>query len=93
MSKQLVQELEASRIWALLAYEGNFNLIDKLHNAEIKEPGYLTIIVPDEGFSPNDEVHNLIIDWLKGRKYINLINIRKEIFELKQARSWVKGKL
>ena len=91
MLKSMFYELEVSRIWSLLTYEGNFELIDKLHKAEIKEPGYLTIVVPEEGFSPDDEVHNLVIDWLKMHKYINVLNTRKEIYELEQSRSWLRG--
>jgi len=93
MLKAMLHELEVSRIWNLLTYEGNFELIDKLHKAEIKEPGYLTIVVPEEGFSPDDEVHNLVIDWLKAHKYINVLNTRKEIYELEQSRSWLRGTL
>lgn len=93
MLKSMFYELEVSRIWSLLTYEGNFELIDKLHKAEIKEPGYLTIVVPEEGFSPDDEVHNLVIDWLKMHKYINVLNTRKEIYELEQSRSWLQRNL
>ena len=84
-------ELEVSRIWTLLASEGNFKLIDRLHKAEAKEPGYLSVVVPEEGFSPDDEVHNHVIDWLKAHKYINVLNTRKEIYELEQSRSWLRG--
>lgn len=90
LMKKILQEIEVSRIWTRLAMEGNYSLIDRLHKAETKEPGYTTIIVPDEGFSPDDDVHNSIIDWLKARKYINIINVRKEVYELEKSRSWVK---
>jgi hypothetical protein len=77
-------------MWTLLASEGNFNLIDKLHKAEMKEPGYLTVIVPEKGFSPDDDVHNSVIDWLKAHRYINVLNTRRVIFELEQSRSWLR---
>lgn len=89
----LFYELEVSRIWTLLASEGNFKLIDRLHKAEAREPGYLTVVVPEDGFSPDDEVHNLVIDWLKAHKHINVLNTRKEIYELEQSRSWLRGVL
>jgi hypothetical protein len=91
MLKAMLHELEVSRIWNLLTYEGNFELIDKLHKAEMKEPGYLTVVVPEEGFSRDDEVHNLVIDWLKAHRFINVLNTRKEIYELEQSRSWLRG--
>jgi hypothetical protein len=44
-------------------------------------------------FSPDDEIHNMVMDWLKAHKYLNVLNTRKEIFNLEQSRSWLRGVL
>jgi hypothetical protein len=61
-------------IQAFLIQEGNFPLIDKLHRAECREPGYGTIAVPKQGFSENDYIHNSVLEWLKERPYIHVFN-------------------
>ena len=52
-------------IWIALALEGNSDLIKLLHRVENKEPGYGTVIIPKEGFSFDDDIHNAVLDWLK----------------------------
>lgn len=78
-----IQEL-GSKIHACLVLESNFELIDRLHRIENKEGGYGTIVVPKEGFSENDEVHNLILDWLNAQN-INILNVQHEIANLEYA--------
>jgi hypothetical protein len=74
----------AARIHILLTLEGNFALIKKLHRIERKELGYGTIVVPAEGFSEDDDVHNLIIDWLN-LLGVNIFNVQNEIANLELA--------
>lgn len=61
-------------LWAVLALEGNFDLINKLRMAEAREPGFGTIVVTEKGFSENDVTHNLVLDWLKERN-INIVDV------------------
>lgn len=54
-------------IWVALTIEGNSDLIKLLHRIENKEPGYGTVIIPKHGFSFDDDIHNAVLDWLKGK--------------------------
>lgn len=74
----------AARIHVMLALEGNFELIQKLARIERKESGYDVIVVPKEGFSENDDVHNLILDWLK-LQGVCVMNVQKVIANLELA--------
>jgi len=77
-------------IWAVLALEGNFNLINKLHRVERKEGGFGTIAVPREGFSQNDQTHNMVMKWLREHG-VNILNPVHEIANLEYAlRGWVE---
>lgn len=71
-------------IWTALALEGNNELLRKLHRIENKEPGFGTVIVPRYGFSQNDETHNMILRWLKG-KGVNVWSPLNEIANLEYA--------
>lgn len=71
-------------LWERLAEEGNFELIEKLRRVEKREPGYGTIVVPYEGFSEDDETHNLVLDWLEEHR-VNILNIGLERARLEQA--------
>lgn len=73
-----------SELWEVLAQEGKFELIDRLRRVEMGEDGYHTIVVPKKGFSENDKTHNLVLDWLEEHR-VNVMNIRKEVFILKEA--------
>ena len=73
-----------NRLWDLLAAEGNFDLINKLQHVELEEDGFRTIIIPDIGFSDNDETHNLVVEWLKGRCRA-VYNVGCEIERLKRS--------
>lgn len=79
-------------LWAALASEGKFELIERLRRALLREPGYGTIVVTKEGFSENDHTHNLVIRWLKAHK-IHTMNVIYEVEHLKMAAaSFRKGK-
>lgn len=74
----------SSQIHVMLVLEGNFDLINKLHRIERKESGYGTIVVPKQGFSKNDDAHNLILDWLHAQN-VNVLNVQNEIANLEYA--------
>ena len=73
-----------SDIWGSLVFEGNHDLIRKLHRVEKDEPGFGTIVVPREGFSSNDETHNMVIRWLKSHN-VNILNPFNEEANLEYA--------
>ena len=60
--KQQQQKFHSIILWQALVLDGKFHLFQKLHNAENHFAGYNTIIVPIEGFSENDNVHNMVLD-------------------------------
>jgi hypothetical protein len=71
-------------LWERLAEEGNFELIEKLRRVEKGELGYGTIVVPHDGFSEEDETHNLVLDWLEEHG-VNILNVGLEKARLEQA--------
>jgi hypothetical protein len=77
-----------NELWERLVEEQNFELIDRLHKMENKVPGYTSIVITQNGFSTNDKTHNMVIQWIKRHRYINLVNPRKIISELNNSRSW-----
>lgn len=60
-------------LWDRLVAEGKFDLIERLQRAERGEPGFRTIVVPEEGFSVVDETHNEVLRWLMAHR-INVCN-------------------
>lgn len=71
-------------LWEALWLNGDYALLEKLRKAEINFPGFGTLIVPKEGFSPCNWIHNLVIDWCKIHK-IHLLNVAIEIAKLELA--------
>jgi hypothetical protein len=71
-------------VWLDLLFENNFSLIDKLHHVENKDSGFGTVIVPEQGFSQNDVIHNKVLEWLKKKK-VNVINPPLIIERLKRT--------
>jgi hypothetical protein len=71
-------------VWLDLLFENNFSLIDKLHHVENKDAGFGTVIVPEQGFSQNDIIHNKVLEWLKKKK-VNVINPPLIIERLKRT--------
>jgi len=71
-------------IWRTLASESKFDIIEKLKRIERNESGYSTIIVPKNGFSENEETHELILEWLE-EKHVNVVSVEKEIRDLNDA--------
>lgn len=79
-------------LWAALASEGRFELIERLRKALLRMPGYGTIVVTREGFSESDRTHNLVIRWLKAHR-IHTMNVIYEVEHLKMAAaSFRKGR-
>jgi hypothetical protein len=76
-------------LWEALVLDGNFSLIQKLHSAEINFPGYATIVVPFGGFSDNDRIHNMVLDWCK-EHHIRTFNVNRHIALLEQSQTWAK---
>ena len=56
---------DVSELWTRLALEGRHTLLNKLRRAEHREPGFGTIVVTKEGFSDDDETHNLVLKFLR----------------------------
>ena len=71
-------------IWVALAIEGNSKLIKLLHRIEKNEPGFGTVIVPRAGFSSDDDLHNAVLGWLKG-KGVNVWSPQNETAGLEYA--------
>jgi hypothetical protein len=71
-------------VWLDLLFENNFSLINKLHHVENKVSGFGTVIVPEQGFSQNDIIHNKVLEWLKKKK-VNVINPPLIIERLKRT--------
>ena len=66
-------KVETQDVWNSLISDGNLELIERLRHVEIKTPGFSTIVVPQQGFSPQDETHNKVLDWLHQRD-VNVVN-------------------
>lgn len=71
-------------IWVALTLEGNSELIKLLHRVEKKEPGYGSVIVPQTGFSSDNDIHNAVLTWLKA-KGVNVWSPENEIAGLEYA--------
>jgi len=76
--------MSISELWSRLALEGNHILISTLRRAERHEPGYGTIIVKREGFSPDDDTHNMVLDFLR-QHGVNILNPGVEIAKIRSA--------
>jgi len=70
--------------WLALAEEGNFDLIGKLKCAVDGEGGFGTIVVDEKGFSPNDDTHNAVRQFLR-EKNVNVVNVPSLIGNLEVA--------
>ena len=66
--------MSIQNLWGRLAGEGNLELLSRLNRIEKREAGYGTVVVPKEGFSDNDDTHNMVLDWLEARG-VNVLNI------------------
>jgi hypothetical protein len=51
-------------LWTRLTLENNHALINQLSRVERHEPGFSTIVIPKNGFSPDDTTHNMVIDFI-----------------------------
>ncbi len=71
-------------VWIALTFEGNTDLIKLLNRVERKEEGYGTVIIPQAGFSSDDDVHNAVLQWLKG-KGVNVYSPHNEQASLEYA--------
>jgi hypothetical protein len=68
-------------VWDILAAENNHDLINKLRRCERREPGYETILIPDDGWSKNDDTNDAIMTWLRLHD-IHVYSASQEIKEL-----------
>ena len=67
------EHFKSDDLWDILWLDGKFDLIRTLRYIELKEVH--AIVVPADGFSENDHVHNLVLKWLRQRK-VNIVNPR-----------------
>jgi hypothetical protein len=67
--------------YAYLLLERRDDTISKLFEVENNTPGFSVIIIKNEGFSNNNEVHNLVVDYFK-KKNVELISISAETKKL-----------
>jgi len=80
-------EYTPQTVWDMLAAEGNLSLIERLKMVEQRYPGYGTMVVPEEGYSDDDDTHNAVIDWLRAHD-VNVLNTRTTIARLEKACIW-----
>jgi len=71
-------------LWQTLIEDGRNELVTLLQHVENREPGYGSIIVPNNGFSDSDTIHNMVLDWLHERD-INVVNVAHEITCLERS--------
>lgn len=76
--------MDVAELWTRLALEGRFDLMNILRRAEQHEPGFCTIVVKNEGFSDDDETHNLVLRFLKENE-ISIFNPGLEATRLELA--------
>jgi len=74
---------DIAECWSEIALE-NPDLLGKLHQVEMKTPGFSTVVVPSQGFSENDDVHNSVISFLRANR-VTLLNPAREEYELSRA--------
>lgn len=78
------ESIPPEALWDHLAAQGHLTLLEKLHHVEQGAPGYGTIVVPKEGFSEDDSIHNAVLDWLHTHN-VNVLNVSNEISNLHLA--------
>jgi hypothetical protein len=73
-------------IWCRLAIANEIDLICLLRKVETREKGYSTIIIPDNGFTKDKELNDMIIQWLKSQN-VNTppYNSKQEVKELTES--------
>lgn len=71
-----------SMLWNTLVEAQEFALLERLR--EIEKQGYGTIIMPSKGFSKDDTINNMVIDWLR-LKDILVYSPESEIMEAERA--------
>lgn len=81
MSDEVVQIL-GEGLWEILAENMEWDLLDRLV-ASVKYD-YRVMIIPKCGFSRNDEIHNMVITWLRARGVL-MWNVENEIVALRHA--------
>lgn len=69
-------------LWQEMVENGEFVLLEKLNAVE--KHNFETVVVPHGGFSRNDRIHNMTIDWLK-MKGCFVLDVGREILELTNA--------
>jgi len=77
-------QADVSELWTRLALEGRHALLNKLRRAERREPGFGTIVVKKEGFSDDDETHNLVLKFLR-QSSVCVFNPGLEVTRLERA--------
>lgn len=69
-------------LWEMLTEAGEWKLLETLH--DFLKHSRTVMIMPRGGFSTNDEIHNMVITWLRA-KGVLLFNPRNEIMMLENS--------
>ena len=77
-------KISTEKLWELLVEDGKHDLVKILQHVENKDIGYGSIVMPAQGFSEDDNIHNMVLDWLLERN-INIVNVGHEIACLKRS--------
>lgn len=82
--EDITLQITTNMLWKLLVEHGEHELLHKLNVIEKYNIG--SVIVPSgaKGFSHRDDIHNMVVRWLK-LKGINVWNPENEVIELERA--------
>jgi hypothetical protein len=82
--EDITLQVTTNMLWKLLVEHGEHELLYKLNVIEKYNIG--SVIVPSgvKGFSYRDDIHNMVVRWLK-LKGINVWNPENEAIELERA--------
>jgi len=82
--EDITLEITTKLLWKTLVEHGEHELLHKLNVIEKNDIGSVIIPSGAKGFSHHDDIHNLVIDWLK-LKGINVWSPENEILALERA--------
>lgn len=82
--EDITLEVTARLLWKMLVENDEHQLLYKLNIMEKYNIGSMIIPSGAKGFSYDNEIHNLVIEWLK-LKGINVWNPENEIIKLEEV--------
>ena len=85
--EDITLKITTNMLWKLLVEYGEHELLHKLNVIEKNKIG--SVIVPSgaKGFSYRDDIHNMVIRWLK-LKGINVWNPENELIRIEESITW-----